>query len=886
MSSKSNHPRLPRSKDIQPEQLALINKLVVSDKDKHRPNSQGDYLREAAPAEDTLKRVVDSTAMSNRDADNLFQVLPEMELVAEIFVSAVMAPGDLIQTDLHYDIDVNPEIPADITGSTLRLIKDEFEKVYKIKDMLYDILMDVLFKRGSYSLLVLPETSIDNLINSDMAVSKESLSTIGYKEGKLDSYGLLGSTAPVTASTGISLESVLSPRGAAGGGQVMHNDQPLDIELVDNPDILKMPTLIERVRSEQVLAIYKSKSIALESKDRRRINKQVMSNSEVVRTYYKPRKYVNTPVSTVITRTQASRDPIGAPVVLNPSNESLIPVTVPGNRRKHIGYLALLDVDGNFISMDHSENYWDDSRMYAELTSTNRKGSMSSVLLEEVRQAAAGRKCSNTQLIRDTQRFMGAIVEDNVKNALKSGALTGDYDIQIPEEVMRLMLQRSLQQKKTKLLYIPSELLIYFAVDYNNLGIGKSMIENGKTLGVLRALLLFAGTHSAIKGATDSKMLNIEVEEHDEEPFETVSYLLHEFERMQPHSLPIHTVNPLQLTDFVAKAGRTVNITGNSRIPSTSFSVEERASVSRDIDNEFSEDLRKRHIETFGMNEAIIDAASGADFATQITTQNMFFLKRIIRVSDKISPHLSRFGRTYTHNHGGLIEGILEIISGNKDQLPKEWRQDHEGLARYLIDNLTIALPKPETDTIEQRMEAFDQFAESIDKVLDSYFYEDVMGLINDDEAQTNLERVKASIRNKELRDFIKRRSIIPELDYLDTWGESDGPLNQATKDGVKYAKQLRAMLKRNVDKLFAEEDDTDDGYSSGSGDVPGDSGADDDVDLYGEGVDTDAGMVDDAGFDDGSDGESGDLDTEEVPADDDLDAESAQDDLDLEDEL
>jgi hypothetical protein len=185
-----------------------------------------------------------------------------------------------------------------------------------------------------------------------------------------------------------------------------------------------------------------------------------------------------------------------------------------------------------------------------------------------------------------------------------------------------------------------------------------------------------------------------------------------------------------------------------------------------------------------------------------------------------------------------MMEEIRELINEYKKDLPKEWRNNHAELAEYMVNNLLIELPKPETDTIEQRMEAFDKFADSIDKVLDSYFYEDAMSLINDEEAQDRLDKIKAAVRYKELRDFVKRRAILPELDYLESWDESKGPLDQFTKESINYVKKLRALLKRNVDKFFEEPDDDydsgdemdDDSFDSDSGDDDM-GGGDDDLD-------------------------------------------------------
>ena len=52
-------------------------------------------------------------SQSIKDADLIFQLLPELVLVKQILVSSILSPKDLVSTEINYtneDCDLPPEI--------------------------------------------------------------------------------------------------------------------------------------------------------------------------------------------------------------------------------------------------------------------------------------------------------------------------------------------------------------------------------------------------------------------------------------------------------------------------------------------------------------------------------------------------------------------------------------------------------------------------------------------------------------------------------------------------------------------------------------------------------------------------------------------------------
>ena len=197
-----------------PTSAAVVNKLV-------REN-QGLYDRDTRAKDQLnvggyLRRTSDETAANVTDSSNLYQLLPDTELAEQILVSSILAPKDMVNVELNFNVN-SPKIPLEISGPMLGIVEEFFTKTYKIPSLLPKILSDALFKRGSYPMLILPESSIDEIINSSGQVGLEDLSnndpfklSVGILGNALDSVG----QAIPRRKTNVSMESardILSTR--------------------------------------------------------------------------------------------------------------------------------------------------------------------------------------------------------------------------------------------------------------------------------------------------------------------------------------------------------------------------------------------------------------------------------------------------------------------------------------------------------------------------------------------------------------------------------------------------------------------------------------------------------------------------------------------------
>jgi len=236
------------------ETIDSIMSKLITPKGK---TSSGDN-KTSLPTQNELQPMMRTGMQQAKDADNAFEVLPDLEMVAQIAISSILSSKDLITTTVNYDC-VNIDVPFELRNSLITVAMKHFRDEYKLHSYLYDILYDVMFKTGSYPVAIIPESSVDALIKSGReGIAKESLHEKVAK--LLKPVGILGSTETPTESSAIGLESLTKqslPLTTATSVIKFHPEGNTtdfgSLHLTDNMDTLKVPRL-KRVDVDNTLA--------------------------------------------------------------------------------------------------------------------------------------------------------------------------------------------------------------------------------------------------------------------------------------------------------------------------------------------------------------------------------------------------------------------------------------------------------------------------------------------------------------------------------------------------------------------------------------------------------------------------------------------------------
>lgn len=910
-----------------PDTAALISKMV-------QPQLPPTYDHQGqraptAPQINAFKNVSQHTAQNIGDAETVMQIQPDMKLAREILVSSIQSPKDLMTTALTYG---GPEglMAPHLLAAMVARSQLHFEEDYKIEPLIGDILEDSLFNTGSYAVAVIPENSIDDAINSPRHMSMESFADhIDPRTGMIKNLGILGDPVKKKATLarsgpGLSLESFSDPQIDPSDGRVTFEgimEKPHDdtyLHVTDNPHVLKIPQINQKIRENQVTGMLgiQNNLVALESAMTQAMRKEGMSpltDRELTALVYKDNQYGHQPITSLKTQEQLARRTVGNPLILHLPSEAVIPVFIPGTPDEQIGFFVLIDADGNPVSRTSNTDY------YQELTSRlNSNGSFPSAMLTKVRSMMSGFPSVNANATDYSVRYYQEIVEADLLARLRNGRATNGVQLATNQEVYRIMLSRVLAKKYTQLLFIPVELMTYFAFDYTPDGVGQSLLDDMKVLNSLRAMLTFANVMAGIKNSIGRTNVALTLDPEDPDPKKTIELATHEIVRSRQQYFPLGMNSPTDLVDWLQRSGFEFTWEGHPGVPALKIDFTEKHSEYVKPDTDLVENLDKKAIMATGLSPDNIDAAFHAEFATSIVQNNILLSKRVVKYQVKFEPQLADHARKVMMTSERLLTDLRKILSDNFDQLivDKHDLKDSENQAqavqaqaennshkefleaankavanqqgepnavpttpvgnveaptegtpyaaatgeggapvvkvkpvegegkesvevsehkkRFIVETIlmqfirgfTIKLPRPNSVSLENQMNAMKAYTDALDAALEAwisteFFTSALVGTISED-----VDAIKKSVRAYFLRKWMAENGFMTELSQLtaadkdgkpmiDVFGEHkshiEGLVRSFTEDMVKLT-----VVKNASDKILAE---------TGAGGPPADTG-------------------------------------------------------------
>lgn len=789
-----------------------------------------------------LKQISATIAQDTTDATSLKQLLPDMELVESLLIAGIMSPKDLTNGEISFSVDPSVfDLP--VTGELLDVIREAFTTEYDLKALAPKMLRKALFESGSYPAIIIPENSLDELINGQAVYSNESVTKLSQPlydpltkavsslrflgEGvAMDAHGVprtpkARSSVSLEALTPFSSPAPIDPHPATLGAAYAPY-----VSIVDNFNLLKVPLLKLAKQHAQVRdRLYRRGAPGLESGNYDYVLGGKQMNASHV---------TSSIIQTVRTKDMISRPTVGNPLVLAVPSESVIPIFI--NKDEHLGYFILLDQDGNFLSTSNRRDIYNDLSVQDGGAGSSLQGS--SQMIQMAKNLSIGVNPVETKDSNKMVHIYGELLERELKTRLANGLGEGNFALGATDEIYRIMFARSMHRAQTQILYVPSELMVYAAFDYADNGTGRSLVEKSKIIGSMRAMLTFSGLMAGIKNSVSRQSVNIEVSENDPDKAKTVARIMDEYTRRRNVTMPFVASDPADMISYLNMAGVEFNVTG-SGIPQTKVNVEDKVSNRAHVDKELSDELRDRHYMAFNLTPEMVTQSNNADFATTLILQNQMTAKRILQMQEQFEPHLEKFVKTVTTNSALYLNRLRKAVRQALDSIKEEAHEEAQDKADAVdqgtpapgdqttdaakektpapapppapakpestlseedktaaverivfafIDAIQVRLPRPDTQTITAQAKAFDDYADALDKalatILDPAFLTD--GALGD--LAGRLDEVKASLRAYYLRRWISSNGFLTELTQIYTLNEEGTPEGEVGKEAAKYA--------------------------------------------------------------------------------------------------
>jgi len=728
------------------------------------------------PPLDALSNISKGTIKRQEVLEDITSLFPDMELAIQILVSSIMSPKDMMSEELQYSVD-KINLPYDLVNKLLSHVKENINTIYDIGSQLPEIIRNVLFEKGSHVVCIIPENVLDRLL----------------------------------ANKEVTTESVLERKYHISSNKgILSNTETVDeyLEISDNLDQLKLPKFYEIEREVTVESI-------ITGTRTRRAGMSWLYNADIAN---KDKTMITMP-------TTGERESIGRPMVLNLPSEAVIPVQSPGRLDKKLGIFVLLDNTGNPITRKHTEEFSD--KKFSEVFNTQLGGEVETSRIIKKAKKALNINKKGTKNMPEVLSFYKDLVEKELVEKLKNGVYKKEeIEISNKDEVYKLLLFRHMSKMKTKILYIPQEVMVYYAYKYYPNGVGKSLTDDLLVISSIRAMTLFAKLMAMVKNTIPTTKVQVELDETDPDPDKTIETIVSYILGSQRTYLPVGSTNISDLANWASQLGYEFEFSGHPRIPTTNINYESTKINHELPDDELDENLRKRSFMALGLPAEVVDNGFSGDFATTVVANNILLSKRISMYQKVFNRFITDHVRKLVRYDEIIKDNLREIVKDNlpsiKKQLPPEHRKNLDNpvaintITEAFIDNIIIKLPSPETTTLQNLTEQYNEYKSALDEAVEALLKEELLDsqVVGDigDKLPVIIEVYKAYF----LRKWMADNNYLPELfDIINTDGEGKPviPLSEITSehstklmnsiyDYLKNINPVKKKLEKKLDRL------------------------------------------------------------------------------------
>ncbi len=838
----------------------------------------------STPTRQELAGIVSSRIRTIKNAERIFDALPELETIVTIATSSLLSTKDLINTTLIYDNIA--DIPIDLRNDLLAPTRDYHDNVRQLPKKLYQWIYDALKTKGASPVMIISDNGFDQLFGLDAKVATESIrrSQAAFFEEQL---GILGPINAQEDGQRVGVESILSRvRGPVKGPQSlkinfsnhdkMFSDKfEMDISITDNPRITLLPHAYRRIAHENARtglygqleqAAYEKPAtptgaapyeVNQQFNDRQRdaAEKGFINLGDLNEAYKstpKTQLYGNIPIISMDENNQIDYFECLLPA------ESTAPLVIGDDVRNPIGFLTIIDDMGNFINSRSSlygdanfMNYLNNDDMTDSIINRSNLGlGNTSRITPEIANRLSAR-CSE-------------IAENEFTRALSQALGGAEISMKITETFGRILLARHLAKRHTQVVYIPVNNLCYFATDFNEDGIGVSITERSFIISTVRMALLFATMNSSVLNSARHMQYDIELSPDDMNGQKTVdqvkSDILNSYNRRLPMWGDINDA-----WSMGANAGIAFNVTGNEYYASHKVSVSDTTPEYKVPDQQIDENLLRRTCHIACVDPDLVLTPENLEFASQIYSKSLLVTQQIVKKQEILSTPLTRYVTNSLQAspklQAELIRIIVEYIRNQNPNVTGEdlTKQTSEYLAKF-INGMRVTLPPPDTSASSSQADLFDKRYEFIEKLADLVVTDDISNMLQNEGIEMQPDDLKTMIKSFYTRNWLRNQGIETDLFDLiydeDKRGENVKMISDEIASASKTLIQLAKRATGKVETLAKAADlnpedannfgggsdfgggSEDDGGLGGDEDLGGDDmGGDEDLDMSDDGT-------------------------------------------------
>lgn len=681
-----------RLKELSPLDQSLRS-LLVKDPDMKNDRQVEESSKPPIAKVKSISDVISNNVQTVTDLRTITHYIKRAE---QIWTALLMKPNGDQRQLLMYDSESSEVKNGKLHELLLQKVENYFTTKFPFEELAPQIIKDVLFRTGSYAHVSMSHAVLDHLINGMEITGSESFKSntqailtqhfINDDWKQARNFGYIRKVK----RTGHALSGLESLYGGTVQRdpeyKMVHED--LNWTFTDNPIVIKMGELTQSLRKERLDSMSGMEGIqsAISSVFRKEKGKRHKTNNnhinapdkkglaEALDELYGNRNYGHIESLSVRKGKFYTGNGRGIGIDYHWPTESCIPVHVNGEIGKPFGFILLTDPDtGSPLKTVSDVKYYQTSGKSGGAGGVGSAPAVNSIndVIQHLRQVAAGGEC--TQDMGWMAEFASATLEKEFVEGFFNGDLGKDVTISLTEENKKLYMSRALKSQGVRAVFVPSEYVTYVAVDWNRLGVGRSLVDEAKLHIARLAVLDTANALAQVENSISHTLLEITPEEEDVDIRNTVSLLRDEWFSGNPtlHDiLGYNNVSIDAILDRFKEQSLTVKVNASNNPhtvnPDITASQMEREPL-KSIDPESREQLLNTIAGFFGLKRSWLeDTGEGNDFAIEALADQELLRNQTTEYSRLFSQYFTDIMRKHMRVNEPLIGELVETIKENK----------------------------------------------------------------------------------------------------------------------------------------------------------------------------------------------------------------------------
>lgn len=723
--------------------------------------------------------------------DDILVLFPDTSLAIEMIISSMLSPNDFVTKNLLYHCPENLDITPSMQQELMKIIKDHMNQEYKFESKFSDIIKEALFTKGSYVEIIIPEASLDDYINKP---SLENYQTShGHKYlGDLKSYdldfiknklsGLEFNTENLKSKFNVRYKNNSSVNVSCN----LEGYNESNIKIVTSEQNnkytkqIKLPKISDRessIKSSSDMLKRIASDIYSEKYNRKYDND--MNLDMIFKKGIKGR-HNQSGIEIINTANNASRKSIGKPLVMKIPAECVIPVHAVNDPKTKIGYFIAIDQDGT--PLNASNEIQDMLR-----NNTNPYGNTYGNGREFVDKGKNNLYDINDQdpMFEENERIYTQIVEEMIKRKIKNGSFGELATIQSNVDIYRMMFYRTLRDRETQLIYLPDELVTYWAFNFRPNGTGESLLERVAPLFSIRGILLMVTILSYIKNSTTTTKVTVSLDENEAMPEARAEEIMNFLMQNRDRQFPLGMMRIYELQDWAIRSGYKFDIQ-SPNLPEIKIDADQENPNFKVPDTELDEMFFEKILNTFGIVPEMVKQGLDPDFATTTTLRNVLNNNRIKEKQKTFNELASTAIKKFIKSDPTLREKLIVYLANNIESLIDQYiqfakdentnqedirssltKEDKMKMIAYVIDNIEegmyVTLPEPRSTEAPLLYNAISTEFQQIDDIITHIFDSSALTSEDNGELASKMETIKGIIAFQMKLDRLAENNLLPD---------------------------------------------------------------------------------------------------------------------------